>query len=247
MHTAPLQRESSAKENLLDWAGERYPEILEVPGRMAREGGLLHRLDYETHGLVLIARTEKAWKNLAAQQEAGCFIKEYLAFSADPAGCGQRSFPSGSALPGFPPFPGEFFPPAEPGASGGKFRIESAFRSYGPGAKQVRPLLSGPKKQLYVTQGIPMAGISGGDCSGCGGYFSIRLVRGFRHQIRCHLAWAGRPLLNDPLYGGKGDGGFLALRAWALEFTDPGTGKRERYVLPWGICYNEVCYEGYEG
>jgi 23S rRNA pseudouridine1911/1915/1917 synthase len=51
------------------------------------------------------------------------------------------------------------------------------------------------------------------------------LKRGFRHQIRCHLAWTGFPILNDPVYGGAESAesaqGFLALSAAGLFFEDP--------------------------
>jgi len=53
-------------------------------------------------------------------------------------------------------------------------------------------------------------------------YFRLLLRRGFRHQIRCHLAWIGYPIVNDSLYGGaEEDGGFLALCAQGLFFSDP--------------------------
>ncbi|MDR2718742.1 MAG: RNA pseudouridine synthase, partial [Treponema sp.] len=54
--------------------------------------------------------------------------------------------------------------------------------------------------------------------------FPVRLRRGFRHQIRCHLAWIGFPVLNDPLYGKADGSGFLALRATGLFFADPKNG-----------------------
>jgi 23S rRNA pseudouridine1911/1915/1917 synthase len=63
-------------------------------------------------------------------------------------------------------------------------------------------------------------------------WFTLRLRRGFRHQIRCHLAWLGYPLLNDRLYGGPplGDG-ILALEACGITFRDPQSGEPRRYVL----------------
>jgi 23S rRNA pseudouridine1911/1915/1917 synthase len=65
--------------------------------------------------------------------------------------------------------------------------------------------------------------------------FRIRIGRGFRHQIRCHLAWIGCPILNDDLYGGgkaaAEAGSILALRAEALSFSDPLSGERKRYAI----------------
>jgi 23S rRNA pseudouridine1911/1915/1917 synthase len=58
-----------------------------------------------------------------------------------------------------------------------------------------------------------------------------RILRGFRHQIRCHLAWLGFPILHDSLYGGAGEG-VLALRACSLSFDDPLDGARRFFEIP---------------
>jgi 23S rRNA pseudouridine1911/1915/1917 synthase len=63
-------------------------------------------------------------------------------------------------------------------------------------------------------------------------HFTLRISRGFRHQIRCHLAWLGYPLLNDGLYGGLSQGdGLLALKARGISFYDPASGEPRVYVL----------------
>ena len=65
--------------------------------------------------------------------------------------------------------------------------------------------------------------------------FRVDITTGRPHQIRIHMAYAGHPLIGDPLYetggdvkrrpGLPGDGGYL-LHAEKLEFTHPGTGER---------------------
>jgi 23S rRNA pseudouridine1911/1915/1917 synthase len=65
--------------------------------------------------------------------------------------------------------------------------------------------------------------------------FRVDITTGRPHQIRIHMAYAGHPLIGDPLYetGGElkrypglpGDGGYL-LHAHNLEFTHPVTGER---------------------
>ena len=66
--------------------------------------------------------------------------------------------------------------------------------------------------------------------------FRIRIVRGFRHQIRCHLSWLGYPILNDGLYGGlpevDGTDQALALKAQGLFLRDPFSGEDRQYQLP---------------
>jgi 23S rRNA pseudouridine1911/1915/1917 synthase len=225
MHTAPLGEGVS----LLDWCAKRYPETLAPQGRLQREGGLLHRLDYGTWGLVLIARTQKALEALWRQQERGGLVKEYGAL----ANRAPRA-----PLPGFPPLEPPAGPSAEP-----PFALESGFRAYGPGRRSVRPVLPrGDYPQPFpvgLDQGRPYRTeiLERRDAGGAR-YFRARIVRGFRHQIRCHLAWLGHPVLGDGLYGspggeeeGAGEGA-LMLKAQGLSFLDPLTRRKRRYQLP---------------
>jgi 23S rRNA pseudouridine1911/1915/1917 synthase len=178
--------------------------------------------------------------NLMLQQEKGRFIKEYGALSS-------RSGPPYSALPpapgpaedlpGFPPPPEGLCRLSRPeadsetGAAPEFCRIESCFRPYGAGRKEVRPVLEGGRGRPgpYMTE-LMDRGLLGEYRS-----FRLRISRGFRHQIRCHLAWVGCPILNDDLYGGgkaAPEAGFiLALRAEALSFFDPLSGEQKRYAI----------------
>jgi 23S rRNA pseudouridine1911/1915/1917 synthase len=237
MHCAPLRPDEGG--TLLDWCVGGYPEVAMVRGRKPIEGGLLHRLDRETAGLVLFARTQEAYESLAAQQEKGLFVKEYRA-ECVPAGAPR--------LPGFPPIPDatarccrgladpEADHPFEP------FSIESAFRHFGPGRIAVRPVLEikegGKRKsaldrgEYYATELISFVP-SGGKAEGRKTVsIAVGLRRGFRHQVRCHLAWIGFPLVGDVLYGYAGSpDGALGLRAESLAFLDPTTGAPLRYTI----------------
>ena len=65
--------------------------------------------------------------------------------------------------------------------------------------------------------------------------FNVEITSGRPHQVRIHLAYAGHPLIGDPLYetggglkrhpGLPGDGGYL-LHAERLQFAHPATGQR---------------------
>jgi 23S rRNA pseudouridine1911/1915/1917 synthase len=226
LHSAPLG--AGDGDSLLGWCAERYPEVLTPRGLLPREGGLLHRLDYGTWGLVLLARTQDALEALQRQQKQGTFIKEY--------GVLTDSAPR-ALLPGFP-LPG---PAAGPSATP-PFAIESGFRPYGPGRKAVRPVAAkaGPPKKrrpLALDQGRPyrteiLERQNAADVF----YFRVRIERAFRHQIRCHLSWLGYPVLGDGLYGPPGETGQperpLMLKAQGLFFLDPCSGESRQYQLP---------------
>ncbi|GHT69001.1 RNA pseudouridine synthase [Spirochaetia bacterium] len=233
IHSVPLKKAEGEKPlpgfpTLLDWYGRIRKEALEVSGRKECEGGLLHRLDYETEGLVLIAKNQGAMDAILARQEQGFFIKEYGAVSSSPgAAC--------SPLPGFPPFPqdsGRSVPSP----------IKSYFRPWGPGRRAVRPVVTEPgllrekqRRNIAADQGKPyITEVLETEHLGENFvYFKVRIKRGFRHQIRCHLSWIGRPILNDGLYGGMIlHGGAVALRAEGFSFYDPASGEKREYRIP---------------
>ncbi|MDR1617786.1 MAG: RNA pseudouridine synthase [Treponema sp.] len=227
-HCVPLA--AGGGGTLLEWYARRFPPVLDLRGKKGAGGGMVHRLDYETSGLVLAARNQGALDFFLSLQEEGKFVKEYGALSRKAAG----------TRPGFPP------PPETPLGSGSfrPFVIESFFRPYGPGRKTVRPLTEPARYgREYASDrgGFYRTELRGAEAREDGSLrFTLRILRGFRHQIRCHLAWTGWPVLNDPLYGpgGAADGAvsppesFLALRAQALYFFDPRDGRPLEFHIP---------------
>ena len=214
MHSAPLKQKSG--DTLLEWYAAHFPPVVD----------LLHRLDFETHGLVLIAKNQKSYEFFNRLQESGEFVKEYSAVCVS-------SVPNADIhAEGFPPSPS--IADSEPSPEK-PLVIESYFRPFGSGRKQVRPVIEDGKKHRELAKdrgGFYRTEIVGID----GGVFTVRIKRGFRHQIRAHLCWIGCPILNDTLYThpvseGTVAAGLLALRAHALFFTDPSNGKRREYRI----------------
>ncbi len=75
------------ESNLVDWLLSRYPEIKKVgePGRNVRgeevlRSGIVHRLDRDTSGVMLVAKTQEAFENLKSQFQNHEVKKTYHAF-----------------------------------------------------------------------------------------------------------------------------------------------------------------------
>ena len=174
--SAPLNEDD--KENAFSQAAALYPQILNVQGKKSVEHGLLHRLDTATSGLMIIAATQECYDFLQEKQKQGKIIKTYT------AECELQNK--------------DYF-------EGQTFTIQSYFRAYGPGRKEVRPVtkdsnkaaLQKVEKQVLYTTQIQIKHI---DKVKNTALVECTITKGYRHQIRCHLAWYGLPIINDLIY-----------------------------------------------
>src|SRR6266508_2691706 len=137
----------------------------------ARRPGIVHRLDKDTSGLLVVAKTDAAHRLLAAQctdhGRTGPLERGYLAFV-----WGARDRPKGRIEAPIARHPHARDKMAvREGGRHAVTRWEVAERYFGPGRDPVASLL------------------------GC------RLETGRSHQIRVHLAHIGHPLLGDSVYG----------------------------------------------
>jgi 23S rRNA pseudouridine1911/1915/1917 synthase len=246
MHSVP----GLGAGDLCSWAFERYPEAgkagegADGAGRSASEGRLLHRLDYETSGIVLFARTPGAFASLIDQQKSGGFYKEYLALSS----ASRDEYPEGSV-------PRKAVPSGVDGSlwaeardrrdedalaallggprGGARCFVRCAFRSFGPKGSRIACLDPGAGKgrERTIYQSDILGFSLSSDFSRSGGPSALEIragiSRGFRHQVRAHLAWIGLPIAGDTLYGGRSDRR-LRLYAVALSFAHPVTGEAIR-------------------
>ena len=169
--TVPLKGQNP-DGTLLGMVRKQYPEVLNVCGRNSWEGGTCHRLDTATAGIVVFARTQTFYDYLQGIQQADLFVKTYRAETVE-----------NDSLKGLD----------IKIEDNREFRIMSYFRAYGKGSKAVRPIQDirrADSPVLYTTMAIK----NGED-------FTCTISRGFRHQIRAHLAWIGYPIKGDCLYG----------------------------------------------
>src|SRR3990172_6749182 len=68
---------------VVDWLLEKYSEIKNVGDDMSRPG-IMHRLDKEASGLMVVARTKQSFDNLKEQFQKRLIEKEYLILAHDP-------------------------------------------------------------------------------------------------------------------------------------------------------------------
>ena len=210
LHTAPLR--PGETDTLLSMVIARYPEVAALPGAKPVEPGLVHRLDRDTSGCVVIARTARAFQALRDAFASDGTLKEYAAACA--------------CMPGAPASTAE------------KLSIESRFAPFGEARRRVRVVMPGEKtlhviraaaKDLYATDARIVARAAGRLL------VMARIRRGFRHQVRAHLAFLGFPILGDPLYGTPVPAGHMPrmyLHASRIELPHPETGARMIFESP---------------
>lgn len=226
---------SETEHVLMTWAVSTMPELSRVTGYWEHDYGLLHRLDRETAGLLLIAKTQEFFDYLANSKTV--LLKKLYSLHAEinpfglkgsipllyvPKGLSNEQWLEMLTMQDMSSV--QNLLPHE---------IASLFRAYGKGRALVACRVPHSidkynhswSKTWYTTHILA--------CELRDRYFlmNIMLERGFRHQIRAHCAWMGLPLVGDQLYNTQAQpGDTLSLVACGLEFTDF-TGNRHRIML----------------
>ena len=194
--SAPLTTED--KDNALYQAMELLPALANVCGKKEIEHGLLHRLDTATSGLLIIASTQECYDFLQNEQKEGKIIKKYKAV------CDIKQ----TKLTGFPELPQAIQNIIKTDLKKDVcFTVSSYFRPFGPGRKEVRPVTENDsraaleklgKPVLYTTKIIIVDFIKASNKV----VVECQITNGYRHQVRCHLAWCGLPVEGDIIYNG---------------------------------------------
>lgn len=76
--TVPLKNQDM-EGTLLGFVAKVCPRVLDVHGKNPWEYGAVHRLDTETSGYVLFAKTQQFYDHIQAEQLKYTFIKQYIA------------------------------------------------------------------------------------------------------------------------------------------------------------------------
>lgn len=151
----------------------KYPECAGV-GFARREPGLLHRLDTDTSGALIVARNQKAFDALRNASRDGTVHKRYLAL-----------------VEGSVPAEGRVDYPLVPHRKDPR-RVEAV-------TPHVR-LRAGTRTFDAHTRYKPTRTIRTKDAAFT--LVEVEVETAFRHQVRVHLATVGHPLYADSLYKG---------------------------------------------
>ncbi|MES2334142.1 MAG: RluA family pseudouridine synthase [Pseudomonadota bacterium] len=189
-----------------------------------RRPGIVHRIDKDTSGLLVVAKSDRAHHGLARQFEDHSVARHYLAVVQ---GVPQASDARLRGLRGI-----SF-------EAGGILRIATHLARHR--TDRQRQAVVWDQGRHAVTRARVVEAFAGQaalvDCW---------LETGRTHQIRVHLAYAGHGLVGDPTYGGKrrlgaalGAGAEVgnsfprqALHAASLGFDHPVTGERLEFFSP---------------
>ena len=190
--------------------------------------GIVHRIDKETSGLLVVAKSDKAHHGLAAQFEKHSVERHYRAVvfgvpdKADPRLGGVKGV-------GFEP--------------GGIVRITSQLARHRTDRQRQAVTWSGGRHAVTRARVVEAFGTPP-----AAALVDCWLETGRTHQIRVHMAHAGHALIGDPVYGGRrrlaakavGEAAAAAaaafprqaLHAATLGFIHPVTGEEMRFEAP---------------
>lgn len=224
--SAPLH---SGDESALTFALRDFPQIKEISGKKNVEHGLIHRIDTETSGLVLVALSQEFYDFMESEQNEGRFEKWYRADV-------QKDFSLYEKIDGFPLPPFSQNEIEKKIAENEMFFVESSFRKFGIRGKEVRPVSESSGKAARKKSGgtvykTEIAFLSEEKAV-------AHITKGFRHQVRCHLAWLGFPVAGDKIYNPASrekkeseENEKMRFEAFKIKFMNPKTGSLEVFEI----------------
>lgn len=176
----------SEQYTLADWFVEHYPQVADVgeplvltTGKVIRRGGIVHRLDADTSGVIILAKTQEAYEHLKKQFHDRLTKKVYNAFVygnvRNDRGIINRSI--------------------------GKSRRDPRLRTAMRGARGLMRDAVTHYRVLARVARLPSTELrTGGPVQGGATYLELRPKTGRTHQIRVHMQSMNHPVIADPLY-----------------------------------------------
>ncbi|MCU0907956.1 MAG: RluA family pseudouridine synthase [Rhodobacteraceae bacterium] len=177
VHPAPGSKSGTLVNALIAHCGDT---LSGVGGE--RRPGIVHRIDKDTSGLLVAAKTDRAHHALARQFEKHTAERAYLAL------CHGVPDAADPRLRGVPGVAWEV---------GGTLRIATRLARH-PTDRQRQAVVKGEGGRPAVTR-ARLVEAFGAHAA----LMECRLETGRTHQIRVHMAHAGHGLVGDPVYGGK--------------------------------------------
>ncbi len=196
VHPAPGSPSGTLVNALLHHCGDSLSGI----GGEKRPG-IVHRIDKETSGLLVVAKSDRAHQGLAAQFAAHSVDRIYDALVY---GVPEASDPRLRGLPMVRFEPGGVMCLRAPIARHRTDRQKQAVVAEGQGRHAVT------RARVEARFGAP-AGAA---------HLACWLETGRTHQIRVHLAHIGHALIGDPVYGGRKRLSTKSFQKSALEAVD---------------------------
>ena len=179
--------------------------------------GIVHRLDKDTSGLLVVGKSERAMRALSAAIAAHHVEREYdaVVWGVPPSDAGAIDAP----LARDPASRTRFAVRHEGKRAVTHYRTIEKYRISGPAAEG-------------RTRATAAKGAQAREAS----LLRVTLETGRTHQIRVHCAAIGHPIVGDPIYGaGQPDLGIerQALHAARLRFVHPVSGAPLSFESPW--------------
>ncbi len=183
-----------------------------------RRPGIVHRLDKDTSGCLVVAKNDFAHRALSAQFADRSTVKRYLAIvrGVPRPSVGTIDKPIGR----HPVHRKRMAVVAQP--HGREARTDYRVRE-----TLVRRETVAEESEITARPYSPVATpLSAREVNGKDvvSLVECRLHSGRTHQIRVHMKHLGYPILGDTLYGGPGNAPRPMLHAWTLGFLHPRTG-----------------------